>query len=97
MQAQKWRGATCACNGVIWGKITVYGLSSEKRQAELLRIAFPDSNRADVQAALDAGNKLERIYDLACGHASVARDAADRPKVGNKGLKIISPRRARIS
>jgi len=52
-------------------------------------IAFPDCNWTEVEAALTAGNKLERLYELACGKASIATDSAGYYKIGAYGLKII--------
>jgi hypothetical protein len=73
----------------LWKKIVTFGLAVPERQAKLNKIAFPDFNRAEVDAALKAGNNLNRLYDLARGCASVASDSAGDHKLGSKGLKII--------
>jgi hypothetical protein len=74
----------------LWKQIVTFGLALPERQAKLNKVAFPDSNLAEVDAALKAGNNLNRLYDLARGHASVASDSAGRYKLGSKGLKIIA-------
>lgn len=76
-------------NTRLWKRIVTYGLGLRDRQLQLNKIAFPDANAAEVDAALRAGNSLGRLHDLACGRASVARDSAGHFKVGGKGLKII--------
>jgi hypothetical protein len=76
-------------NPRLWKRIVTYGLSFPQQQAQLNKIAFPDSNAAEVDAALNAGNNLNRLYELACGRASIATDAAGRYKSGAKGLKIV--------
>jgi hypothetical protein len=73
----------------LWKRIVIYGLAHPGRQAQLNKIAFPDFNLADVNAALKAGNSLNRLYDLARGHASIATDSAGQYKIGAKGLKVI--------
>jgi hypothetical protein len=73
----------------LWNRIIIYGLAHPDRQAQLNKIAFPDFNLADVNAALKAGNSLNRLYDLARGHASIATDSAGHYKIGAKGLMII--------
>jgi hypothetical protein len=76
-------------NARLWKRIVTYGLGLPERQAQLNKIAFPDSDLAEVDAALHAGNNLNRLYELACGRASIARDSAGRSKLGSKGLKIV--------
>jgi hypothetical protein len=76
-------------NPRLWKRIVTYGLDLPKRQAKLNKIAFPDSNLAEVDAALKAGNNLNRLYELACGRASVAMDSTGHYKIGAKGLKVI--------
>jgi hypothetical protein len=66
-----------------------YGLWNPEQQAKLNRIAFPETNFDAVEAALKAGNNLNRIDELACGRASLALDSDGRHKIGAKGLKII--------
>jgi hypothetical protein len=72
----------------LWKRIVTFGLAVPERQAKLNKIAFPDFNRADVDAALTAGNTLNRLFDLARGRASLATDSRGRYKIGSKGLKI---------
>src|SRR5207244_12563868 len=72
-----------------WTRIVTYGLGLRERQLQLNKIAFPDANAAEVEAALKAGNTLSRLYELACGRASIAKDSDGRYKVGAKGLKIM--------
>ena len=76
-------------NARLWRRIVTYGLGLRERQLQLNKIAFPDSNVAEVDAALRAGNNLNRLYELACGRASIARDSAGHYKIGNSGLKIL--------
>jgi hypothetical protein len=76
-------------NRRLWKRVQTYGLDCADRQVQLTKIAFPDFNWAEVDAALQAGNNLHRIYELARGNASVGRDTAGRYKIGAKGLKII--------
>jgi hypothetical protein len=76
-------------HGRLWMRITTYGLDRPSRQRQLNRIAFPDSNWREVDAALQAGNKLPGIHELACGNASIAKDATGHYKIGAKGLKIV--------
>ena len=76
-------------NPRLWKRIVTYGLSQPEQQVKLNKIAFPDSNLAEVDAALKAGNNLNRLYELAQGRASIARDSAGQYKIGAKGLKVI--------
>jgi hypothetical protein len=76
-------------NPRLWKRIVTYGLGLGERQWQLNRIAFPEANAAEVDAALRAGNNLNRLYELSCGHASIAKDSAGHYKIGNSGLKII--------
>jgi hypothetical protein len=76
-------------NPRLWKRLTTFGLAVPERQAKLNKIAFPDSNAVEVDAALKAGNNLNRLYELACGQASIARDQAGHYKLGAKGLTII--------
>jgi hypothetical protein len=77
-------------NRRLWRRIVTYGLDRPDRQLQLTKIAFPDSNWMDVDAALQAGNNLSGINELARGNASIARDTTGRYKQGVKGLKIIT-------
>lgn len=78
----------------LWKRIAKYGLDRPERQLQLNTIAFPDSNWTEVNAALRAGNKLNKLYELACGSASIAKDSAGYYKVGLHGLKIMKHARA---
>lgn len=71
-----------------WKRIVGYGLGLPERQSQLNKIAFPDANAAEVDAALKAGNNLKVLYDLARGHVSIAKDSTGHYKIGAKGLKI---------
>jgi hypothetical protein len=76
-------------NARLWKRIVTYGLGLRERQWRLNKIAFPDVNATEVEAALKAGNNLNRLYELACGRASIAKDSAGHYKIGHSGLKII--------
>ena len=76
-------------NQRLWRRIVNYGLDRPERQLQLNTIAFPNSNWAEVDAALKAGNKLDRLYELACGSGSIAKDATGNYKIGVYGLKIV--------
>ena len=70
-------------------KLARYGFGVPERQLRLNKVAFPDCNFVEIDAALKAGNKLYQLYDLACGRSSIAKDSAGRYKVGRKGFIII--------
>ena len=70
-------------------KLACYGFDKPERQSLINRIAFPGVNFLEVDAALAAGNKLQELYALASGEASLARDEKGRYKVARKGLKIV--------
>ena len=76
-------------NSRFWKRIVTYGLGLPEKQSLLNKIAFPDFNLAEVDAALKAGNNLHKLHELASGRASIATDLAGHYKMGNKGLKII--------
>ena len=76
-------------NPRLWKRIVTYGLGLHQKQALLNKVAFPDFNLVEVNAALAAGNNLNRLYELARGWASIAKDQAGHYKVGSKGLTII--------
>src|ERR1700720_2800439 len=76
-------------NPRLWKLIVTYGLGLSEKQSLLNKVAFPDFNTAEVDAALRAGNNLHKLHELACGRASIAKDSAGRYKSGAKGLKII--------
>jgi hypothetical protein len=75
-------------NARLWKRIVTYGLGVRERQLQLNKIAFPDVNAGEVDAALLAGNNLNRLHDIADGRASLVRDSAGNYKIGAKGLKI---------
>ena len=85
--AKTW--SSLPLNARLWKRIVTYGLSRPERQSQLTKVAFPDCNFGEVEAALKAGNNLNRLYDLARGQASIAKDQAGHYKSGAKGLKII--------
>jgi hypothetical protein len=70
-------------------KLACYGFAKRARQLLINKVAFPDLNFIEVDAALKAGNKLWQLYQLASGCASIARDSNDQYKPANKGLKIV--------
>ena len=76
-------------NARLWERIVTYGLALPERQSQLTKIAFPDCNLAEVDAALEAGNNLRGLHDLACGRSSLARNSNGHYKQGGKGLKIL--------
>jgi hypothetical protein len=76
-------------NPRLWRRIVIYGLSTPERQAKLNQIAFPETGFAQVDAALKAGNNLNRVHELALGLASIATDSAGHFKMGRCGLKIV--------
>lgn len=76
-------------NRPLWKRVITYGLESPERQQQLNKVAFPESNAAEVDAALAAGNKLKSLVELASGRASVAKDPDGSPKVGRHGLQIV--------
>jgi hypothetical protein len=75
-------------NARLWKRIVTYGLALPARQSQLTKIAFPDCNLAEVDAALEAGNNLRGLHALACGRSSLAKDSSGNFKTGGKGLKI---------
>ena len=75
-------------NPRLWKRVVTYGLASPERQSQLTKVAFPDCNLADVDAALEAGNNLRGLHDLACGRSSLARDSLGNYKQGSNGLKV---------
>jgi hypothetical protein len=76
-------------NARLWKRIVTYGLALPERQSQLTKVAFPDCNLAEVDAALEAGNNLRGLHALACGRASLAKGSAGNYKTGGKGLKIV--------
>ena len=76
-------------NRQLWPRIVRFGLEDPNRQQQLNRIAFPNLNWPEVDAALAAGNELWLIHELAIGRAAIGRDAAGRYKMGVKGVKIV--------
>lgn len=84
-------------NSRLWKRIVIFGLDLPERQAKLDRIAFPETNFAQVDAALKAGNNLDRVHELAVGLASIATDSTGHFKIGRSGLKIVKRQPNRIS
>lgn len=76
-------------NAGLWKRISTYGLASLDRQSQLNKVAFPNGNFTEVNAALAAGNNLHGLHDLACGRSSLAADSNGEYKQGGKGLKIV--------
>jgi hypothetical protein len=72
-----------------WKRIVTYGLGLRERQLQLNKVAFPEANATEVDAALKAGNNLRKLYELACGSASIAKDSDGRYRLGRKGLMIV--------
>ena len=75
-------------------ELASYDLDAPPRQSHLTKVAFPDYNRDDVNAALQAGAHLNNLYALACGRSHIAKDSAGRYLQGKKGLKIVSNAKA---
>jgi hypothetical protein len=73
-------------------KLAHYGFDKRDRQLRINKVAFPNVNFVEVEAALRAGNRLRELYQVAMGDAAIARDANGRFKLGRKGLKIITMR-----
>src|ERR1700694_5327358 len=67
---QTWR--RLRLNPRLWKRIVIYGFGLHDKQLLLNKIAFPDFNVAEVEAALKAGNNLHKLHELACGRASIA-------------------------
>jgi hypothetical protein len=74
----------------LWRELATYDLQAKERRAHLNKVAFPDCNHADVDAALKAGNNLTKLYDVARGQAYVAKTSAGHYVTGKKGLKIVT-------
>jgi hypothetical protein len=70
-------------------KLACYGFGKRQRQALISKVAFPDANFSEVDAALAAGNRLPQLYQLASGTASIARDSNNEYKQARNGLRII--------
>jgi hypothetical protein len=51
-------------NARLWKRVVTHGLGLRERQLQLNKIAFPDANAAEVDAALRAGNNLNRLCRL---------------------------------
>lgn len=77
-------------NVPLWSKVSQFGLDSTARQEQLNAVAFPEHNHTEVDAALQAGNKLHALYELASGRASLVRDSSGSYKTGRRGLIVIS-------
>ena len=74
-------------------KLAYYGFANCQRQSLINKVAFPDVNFVEVDAALKAGKKLRQLYGLASGRLSIARDSNEQYKQSSKGLKLIPLRR----
>jgi hypothetical protein len=83
-------------NARLWKRIVTYGLDLPERRLQLNKIAFPDTNATEVEAALKAGNNLRKLFELARGHASIAKDSAGRSRLGRKGLMIVKQVTSRL-
>jgi hypothetical protein len=70
-------------------KLACYGFANRDRQSMINKVAFPDANFVEVDAALKAGNKLRQLYELASGDASIAQDSNRQYNQAKKGLKVI--------
>jgi hypothetical protein len=70
-------------------KLACYGFAKCERQLLINKVAFPDVNFVEVDAALKAGKKLRQLYGLASDRLSIARDSNDQYKQSSKGLKLI--------
>ena len=78
-----------ATDPTLWQEVVDYDLHTPQRQSWLSKIAFPDCYPEDVNAALNAGNNVRRLYDIARGAAHIERDSAGDFVKGKKGLRII--------
>jgi hypothetical protein len=76
-------------NPRLWKRIATYGLALPEQQSQLTKVAFPDCNLAEVNAALEAGNNLRTLLNLASGRSALAADSGGRYKQGGKGLKAV--------
>lgn len=72
-----------------WKELASYDLNAPERRSHLNKVAFPDTNQEEVDAALKAGNNLNQIYYVACGRASIPKDSVGNFLAGKKGLKIV--------
>lgn len=73
-------------------ELATYDLNDKERRSHLNKVAFPDTNHAEVDAALKAGNNLNELFKVARGRASIPRDATGFV-LGKRGLKIVTPKR----
>lgn len=72
----------------LWIRVVQFGLDHPERQSQLNRVAFPEHNHAEVDAALAAGNNLRTLYELASGSAWAARHVTGEYKLGRRGLRV---------
>jgi len=72
----------------LWARVVRFGLDRSDRQTQLNRVAFPEHNHAEVEAALAAGNNLRTLFELAAGRAWVARGDDGTYKQGRRGLRV---------
>ncbi|MGB8354772.1 MAG: hypothetical protein WCD79_12835 [Chthoniobacteraceae bacterium] len=66
-----------------------YDLISPQRVSALNKVAFPELNHSDVDAALNAGNNLNDLYQIALGRAIVAKDSAGKNKSNRRGGLLV--------
>ncbi|HEU5239973.1 MAG TPA: hypothetical protein VFU37_22765 [Pyrinomonadaceae bacterium] len=52
-------------------RLACYGFTKCERQLLINKVAFPDVNFVEVNAALKAGKKLRQLYGLASGRVSL--------------------------
>ena len=78
-------------------KLACHGFANCERQLLINKVAFPDVNFDEVDAALKAGKKLRQLYGLASGRLSIARDSNGQYQQSSKGLKLIRVAAARGS
>jgi hypothetical protein len=75
-------------------ELAAHGFEGRWQQGRINKVAFPDVNFVEVEAALSAGNNLRQIYKLAVGTAAIARDSNNRYQPREKRLKIVPVRRS---
>lgn len=76
-------------NKMLWAEMQSYDLAAPDRRAKLSKVAFPDANHSEVDAALMAGNNLEALYSLALGNSHIPKDTSGNYVRGKRGLRII--------
>jgi hypothetical protein len=76
----------------LWERVVHFGLDRAERRSQLNRVAFPEHNHPEVEAALAAGNSLRLLAALASGRAWIPRDEQGNYRRGRRGLRIFIPR-----